>query len=123
MEKEFLIKFVHESEIKSINEQLPLYLKQSMEDKDRHCDSVSIKQVSAPYISVSQDNEEFVSKYRIKFNEVKLSLTYIENTASGEMIIKIGKEIIGPIKNMKGLSKTISREILDTTVKEIYSRI
>jgi len=117
-----LIKFYHENTIKSINEQLPLKLKEMLEDENRHGDSVTINELSTPCITGPKNNEMIISKYEIVYNEKKLKLIYIESVVSAEMTIMVGKEIIGSIKKMKRINDKIIEKLFRTVREGITGR-
>jgi hypothetical protein len=116
-----LIKLYHESKIKFINKQLPPLLKKGLEKTNKHGESISINESSAPYITGPKNNENIISEYNIEFNEIKLKLTYIESVVSAEMTIIVGTKIIGSIKKMERISDEIIDALFNTIVEYIES--
>jgi len=99
------LKFYHNGIINIINSELPLLLKGDMKEKYEYKGNITIDKLSDPYITGSGDNEQKIFENVIKISGKKdIRLTYIENTASAELTIKIGEKIVGSIKKMGGLS-------------------
>jgi len=99
------LKFYHGGIINIINRDLPLLLKGDMKEKYEYKGNITIDKLSVPYITGSGDSEQKISENVIKISGKKdVQLTYIEDTASAELKIKIGKKIVGSVKKMGGLS-------------------
>jgi hypothetical protein len=115
-------KFYHSDIINIINKEFPLLLEGNISEKYEFKGHITIKKLSDPYITGigSKDNEKKISENVIKINGQKdVLISYMEDSASAELTIKIGGKPVGSIKKMERLTA----ELLTALVKAVDENI
>lgn len=115
-----LIFFQNNKVIELIEKELPPYLQDKLEEDYGFKVSITIKKLGDSFIDCLGDSGQKISRDEIRFGGIKsVPLIFIEDAASADLTIKVGKKQVGTIKGMGRINKKIVKNLAHAIIEGI----